>query len=130
MAFLSILGKVVPEELFLIIKQFESKQFLNHFLYNGSNFESRVSNASDLEPFLHNSTKFESKLLERVIFRKKMFCTAWDFEVELICTKQTLMNVLLSESHFLDLISPWKRQLLQLCAFSKGTSWWKRWKKK
>ena len=60
-----------------------------------------------------------------------MFCTAWDFEVELIWTKQPLMtNVLLSESHFLDLISPWKRQLLQLCVFSKTSNWWKEWKKK
>ena len=59
---------------------------MNHFLYNESYFESRVTNASDLEPFFHNSTNFESKILERVIFRKKMVYTAWDFEVELYKT--------------------------------------------
>ena len=75
--------------------------FLNHFLYNPSYSESRrfkrvrlraifsqlekfriesfrtcdvsedVSNALDSEPFFHNSKNFESKVLERVMFRKK-----------------------------------------------------------
>ena len=43
--------------------------------------------------------------------------------------KQILSKVLLSENHFLDLFSPWKRQTLQLCIFSKTTNWWKEWKK-
>ena len=78
MASLSILGKVVPEKVLFLnkkafwIKIFKFDQFLNHFLYHASYFESRSSNASDLEPFFHNSTKFESKKLERVTLRKKV----------------------------------------------------------
>ena len=92
LAFLSILGKVIPEKVVFnkkafCIKIFENYRFLNHILYNASYFESTDSNASDLEPFFYNSTNFESKILERVIFRKKMGYNAIDFEVELICTK-------------------------------------------
>ena len=41
-------------------------------MYQASYFESRSSNASDLEPFFHKSRKFESKKLDRVTFRKKV----------------------------------------------------------
>ena len=99
-------------------------------MYNASYFESRVSNASDLEPFFHNSTNFESKILERVICRRKK-CFAphevlkWNWFVQnrhwwMFCFQKVT---------FLDLISPWKRQLLQLCVFSKTINWWKEWKK-
>ena len=64
-----------PLNNFFWIKTFENIQFLNHLLYKASKFESRNSNASELEPFLHNSTNFESKYLERVRFRKKSFTT-------------------------------------------------------
>ena len=85
--FCPILERLFRKKLFLIINRFESKQFLNHFLYNASFFESRVSNASNLQPFYHNSTNFESKSLERVLFRKKND-TASELEVELLmCTK-------------------------------------------
>ena len=101
-------------------------------MYNASCFESRILNASDLEPICHNSGNFESEILVRVAFRKKSY-NATDFEVQLICTKTDFDECFLSESEKvspLDLFSPWKRQLLQLCVFSKTTNWWKEWKKK
>ena len=77
LAFLSILGKIIPEKVVFnrkafCIKIFGNFQFLIHFLYNASYFESKVSNASDLEPFFHNSGKYESEILECVTFRKKV----------------------------------------------------------
>ena len=91
--FLCIPRKVVPvkavffpSKKVLWIKTFENNQFLNRLLYNASHFDSRSSNASDLEPFFRNSTKFESKKLERVRFRKKCFTThqvlKWKWFVE------------------------------------------------
>ena len=75
-----------PSKKVLWIKTFENNQFLNRLLYNASHFDSRSSNASDLEPFFRNSTKFESKKLERVRFRKKSFTThqvlKWKWFVE------------------------------------------------
>ena len=63
-------------------------------LYNAAYFESKTSNASDLEPFFHNSTNLESKVLDCVRIRKKIY-NASDFEVKLICKKkQILMKVL------------------------------------
>ena len=103
---------------------------MNHFLYNASYFESRILNASDLEPISQNSGKFESEILECVTFRKKSLTTHQTLKWNWFVQKQTLSNVLLSEKHFLDLFSPWKRQLVQLCVFSKTTHWWKVWKEK
>ena len=53
------------------IETFEKNQILKQCFNNASDFESRVSNALDSEPFFHNSKNFESKVLELVIFRKK-----------------------------------------------------------
>ena len=108
MAFLCILGKVVPENIVLFLyKNFLDQNFsklsvLNQLLYSVSYFETTTSNASDFVPFFHNSTNFESKFLERFRFWNKMFYNASDFELNLIFLKkkQILMKVLLSENHF------------------------------
>ena len=83
------------------IKTFEKNQFLNLFLFNASYFESRNSNASDLEPFFHNSTIFESRSLERVINPKKVpRGIIFRREIDLYIQKKNLMNVLHSENQF------------------------------
>ena len=76
LAFLCILGKVVPEKIVFkkkefCIKIFETNQLLNQFLYNASYFESRISNALDLETIFQNSKIFGSNTLEHVRYREK-----------------------------------------------------------
>ena len=51
---------------------YTTRLFLYRKFYNASCFESRNSNASELDPFCHNSTDFESKFLEAISFRKKV----------------------------------------------------------
>ena len=112
------------------MKLFENNLYSNQFSYNTSYFESRVSNSLHSEPFSQNSKNCESKVLERVMFRKKMFYTASDFEVELICTKTDFDECFVFKKSILDLLTPWKRQLSQLCIFSKTNNWWKKKKEK
>ena len=134
LAFLSILGKVVPEKVLLNkkafrIEFFKFNQFLNHIVYHASYFESRSSNASDFEPFFHNSTKLESKKLDRVTFRKKVLQRIRFWREMDLYKHRTWWMFCFQKINFWS-FTPWKRQFLQLCAFSKSTSWWKRWKKK
>ena len=118
-----------PLNNFFWIKTFENIQFLNHLLYKASKFESRNSNASELEPFLHNSTIFESKFLERVRFRKKKFYNASGFEVKLICKKNSFWWKFCFQKITFRSFYPKERPLLQLCVFSKTNNSFKKRKK-
>ena len=133
--FCAFIEKLFRENLFCSfiknfwIKIFQKIQFLNRLLYNASYFESRILNASDLEPFFHNSTIFESKILERVRFRKKNFYNASDFEVKLSCKKNRFwwkfcFQTITSESFY-----PKKCYFWQLCVFSKTSNCLKKWEK-
>ena len=82
------------------IKIFEDSQFLNHFIYNASYIESRILNASDLEPIFHNSGNFESEILVRVAFRKKSLTTHQILKCNWFVQKQTLMKVFFQKVTF------------------------------
>ena len=99
-------------------------------MYNASYFESRTLNASDLEPIWHNSGNFESEILVRVAFRKKVLQRIRFWSAIDLYKNRLWWMFPFRKCHILDHFSPWKRQLLQLCVFSKTTNWWKEWKKK
>ena len=88
------------------MKVFENNQFLKHLLYNASYFESRNSNASELDPVCHNSTDFESKFLERLSFRKKKIYNASDFEMKLICKENRFWWKFCFQTISLDRFTP------------------------
>ena len=123
------------KKMFLLEKKIcESKllkrvKFWTTFLYDASYFESRISNASDLGPFFFNSTIFGSKFSESVRFRKQKFYNASDFEVKLICDKTYFDESFALGKSVLEICTPKKRQLLQLCVFSKTNNCLKSWKK-
>ena len=107
------------EKLFLFkifwIKFFEKKSVLIPFLDNASNFESKLSSASDLKPFFYNSTNSEPKILERVRFPKKSFTTDQVYKWNWFVKKQILKKVLLSGNHSW-FISP--RENAKFCSYA------------
>ena len=108
---------------------FWKKSVLIAFLYNASNFESRLSNASDLEPFYYNLAILEPKILERVGFRKKKLTTDQVFKWNWFVKKQILKKVLLSGNHSW-FIPP--RENAKFCSYAfsqKPTIVEKKWRK-
>ena len=103
-------------------------QFLNHFLYNASFFESRISNASHFEPFCHNSTNLESKVLERSRFREKNLQRI-RFWSEIDLWKNRFWWKFRFQKLTFVSFYPKIHQIMQLCVFSKNNNCFKKGRK-
>ena len=120
---------------FFFIKKFSDfwikvleNQFLNHFLYNASFFESRISNASHFEPFFHNSTNLESKVLERSRFREKKLQRI-RFWSEIDLWKNRFWWKFRFQKFTFVSFYPKIHQIMQLCVFPKTNNCFKKGRK-
>ena len=102
---------------------------LDHLLYNVSHFESRTSNASELEPFFHNSTNFELQFLKSLSFRKKSFKTHQILKSKWFVKKNRFWWKFCFQKFLFGSFYSKKRQFLQLCVFSKTNNCLRKWKK-